>query len=238
MDKEKVINKLKEYIDPSHLELNDFDVIYDRRELVDDVYLFKLSFVDVYLDENCEVYDVSPNHSNLQLVEDFTDDERIIVDLLKSYCSPRHYDLNDWRKIIDRKVVDDDGISMYRTSFADIYLDKNNNFYDISPFEVDDTINILSNNLDDAEILKISKIKQYVLPQHYDLINWQIVLKRVKQINNNLFLYPLGIMDLYLDNDLNIVDYERCHIINNEFWYDFNKHPIVAGEQYTYITDL
>lgn len=238
MDKEKVINKLKEYISPSHLELNDFDVIYNRMELVDGFYLFRLSFVDVYMDDDYEVYDVSPNHSDIKLVDDIEEDERIIVDLLKSFCSPRHYDLNDWRKIIDRKVVDDDGISMYRTSFADIYLDKNNNFYDISPFEVDDTVNVLSNNLSDDDKLKVSIIKQYVLPQHYDLINWQIVFKRVKQINNNLFLYPLGIMDLYLDDELNVVDYGRCHIINNEFWYDFNNHPIVAGEQYTYITDL
>lgn len=243
MDKEHIISELKSYISPKHYDLNDLEIIYERREIYDKgIYKYRLSFVDVYLYEDGTFYDidVSDGSSYFSVSDyvDVSDNDSEILNELKSICDPNEYELNDWKKIIQRGVTDEYGITKYELSIGDVYLDKNNNFYDCNPYEVDKTTDILYKNLNDDEILVVDKIKRYVLPKHYDLINWKIVLKRVKKVKKNLNLYDLGVMNLYLDDDYNVVDFDRCHIIGNEFWYDFNPHPIVAGEQYTYITDL
>ena len=239
-EKETIIKCLKEYVPPNDYDLNDWDIIYKRRENYDkNIFKYSLSSADVYLYEDGSFFDVNPkNQPSHNPYSEFTDEENKIISVLKDYTSSMFDDLNNWRKILNRSVTDSDGITKYDIDFVTVFLDKNNNFYDISPFEIDDTVDSLSKNISDSDKLKIDKIKQYVLVKHYDLINWQIVLNRVKPIKDNLFLYPLGVMDLYLDSNLDVVDYDRCHIIDNQFWYDFNKHPIVAGEQYTYITDL
>lgn len=239
-DNSEIIKELKSCYNPKDYELNDWETIVDRSvDVGDGLVKYKTSSATIYLKDN-KFYDAEPDeYDGLPMPKtDFSEEENEIIKELKSCYSPKEYELNDWKTILSRSSTDNDGITKYNTAFATIYLDKNNNFYDVEPFEVDDTINILSNNLNDDEILKVSKIKQYVLPKHIDLINWKIVLSRVKKIQKNLYLYPLGIMDLYLDENLNVVDYGRCHIIENQFWYDFNNHPIVAGEQYTFITNL
>lgn len=243
MNEEDIITQLKTYVNPKHYDLNDWETIYKRREYFEDgIWKYKLSFSEIYLYEDGTFYDVDVNDGSIYFSYngdvDVSDNDKIIINELKSYCSPKDHELNDWDTIIKRATTDEDGITKYRTSYGTIYLDKNNNYYDVEPFEIDDTINILYYNLSNSEKTKVDKIKQYVLPKHYDLINWKIILNRVTKVKDNLFLYDLGVMKLYLDNNLDVVDYDRCHIINNQLWYDFNPHPIVAGEQYTYISDL
>lgn len=248
MDKEKTITSLKECIDFKEHDLNDWETIFNRRKLFDDeerIYIYQCSFVDIYLYEDGTFFSADPHippTRNTDFINnhEFSDDEIKLIRILKSYCHPSEYDLHNWRVILDRMETDDDGIKKFDLAYLTLYLDKDNNYYDAEPqeFSIYDDRDLLSINLNDSDLLKIRLIKRYVLPIHYDLINWQFVLNRCKQVDDNLFLYPLGVMDLYLDNNLNVVDYGRCHIIGDEFWYDFNPHPIVAGEQYTFITNI
>lgn len=239
-DNSEIIKELKSCYNPKDYELNDWETIVDRSvDVGDGLVKYKTSSAIIYLKDN-KYYDAEPvEFDGLPIkVDDYSEEDYKIIEELKSCYSPKDYELNDWKIILSRSSTDENGITKYNTAFATIYLDKNNNFYDVEPFDVGATTNILQNNLDDVEISKVNKIKRYVLPKHFDLIDWKSVLNRVKKIQKNLYLYPLGVMDLYLDENLNIVEYDRCHIINNQFWYDFNKHPIVAGEQYTFITHL
>lgn len=239
---DEIIEELKSYISPGDYCLIDWETIISRRTAIDDnIVKYSLPFANVYLKDDV-FYDIEPieidkthetTHQN-----DFTEEELEIIDVLKHYCSPKDYELNDWKTIISRAVVDENNITKYEISFATIYLDKNNDLYDISPVEIDKPVSFLPNNLSDSDKLKVDAIKRYVLPKHYNLIDWQTVLNRVKRIDDNLYLYPLNVMDLYLDENLNIVEYDRCYIIDNAFYYDFNVHPMVAAEILTFITDL
>ena len=244
-DDEEIIDELKKCYSPKDYELNNWEVILSRSVDVDEsVKKYKTAFATIYLKNN-KYYDVDPiefgygsSVYSYNDISEFNDDEQEIIDVLKSFYPPKDYELNDWKIILSKSTTDEDGITKYKTAFATIYLDKNNNYCDVEPIEIDKHRDLLTNKLNDSDLSKVDKIKQYVLPKHYDLINWNYVLNRVKKISDNLYLYPLGIMDLYLDDDLNVVNYDRCYIIDNEFWYDFNKHPLVAAERCTFITKL
>ena len=243
MDKDTIISALKTHIIESEWDLNDWERIYERREQYsDDIYIFKCSFCDIYLYSDGSFYTADPNIApswGTKVRTSFDDDEKKIIDSLKTCLQPTDWDLNDWKTILTRAEKVDDNVTVYKISFCNIFLDENNNFYDAEPVEIDGDTNILKSDLNYEESLKVDAIKQYVLPKHYDLINWKYVFKNVSQVRENVYKYPLGIMDLYLNENLEIQNYDRCHIINeDEFWYDFNKHPITAGEQYTFITKI
>lgn len=245
MGKDEVISSLKGIISAKNHELNNWDVIYDRREhYMDDIYLYKCSFVDVYLYDDGSYFDVEPHmppsfeeaYDHNTRYDDVDDSD--LVNVLKSYVTPRDYDLNNWDTIIRNKVDIGDGVNRYKLSFGYLYLDKNNEFYDVDPFEVDEGFDVLSYDLSDDESLIVGKIKRYVPPQYYDLINWHIILRDVEEVEENIYHYPLHVMDLYLDQDYKPVTYDKCYIIDNKFYYDFNPQDVITDGQLTYITDL
>lgn len=243
MDKDVIINALKSHITPSEYSLNDWDTIFERREKYSkNITIYKCSFCDIYLYDDGSFYTADPHIPpswGAKVKENFTDDEKVIIRGLKKSLLPKDYSLNDWRTILNRSERISDNVTCYDVGYCKIYLNKNNEYYDSEPVEIDEDTKILTNNLTYDESLKVSAIKRYVLPKHYNLINWQYVFKNKIKVADNIYKYPLGIMDLYLNEKLEIQNYDRCHIINdNEFWYDFNPHPILAGEQYTFITKI
>ena len=241
MSKDDVISSLKSCIDVKYHDLNDWDSIYENRVLYDeDINLYKCSFVDLYIHDDGEFFTADPHippSHDATVVDSFSDDESAIIDELKKCLDPKDYDLNDWGSILNNKVVVDD-LTMYDLSFCKVYLDKDNNFYDVEPVEVDDAIDILTKNCSSEELSTIASIKLYVPSKYYDLINWSIILKRVEEVEDNIYHYPLTVMDLYLDKDYKPVNYKRCHIIDGDFYYDFNPQDIVTDGQLTYITSI
>lgn len=243
VDKATIIDTLKKSIDIKFHDLNDWDAIFDDRELYeDDIYIYKCSFVDLYVHDDGNFYTADPHIPPSFNVSDnynqYTDDELEIISVLKSYIDGKSYDLNDWSSIIKNSVTDKDGITRYDLSFGTLYLDKNNEYYDVEPIEIDSDVDVLMRNCTDEELSIIPLIKQYVPSKYYDLINWSVVLNNVEEVSDNVYHYPLTIMDLYLDKDYKPVTYESCYVINNDFYYDFNPKDVITDGQLTFITTL
>jgi len=244
MSKETIINSLKSIINPKDYELNDWSVIYDRREhYMDDIHIYHCSFADIYLYDDGSYFDVEP-HMPPSFDEDYDynlsydEDDGDLVSVLKSFVSPNDYDLNDWGRIIRDSVVEDDGTIRYKLHFGYLWLDENNEYYDVSPVEVDERFDVLTRNLSDDESLIMGKIKRYIPIEYYDLINWPSVLRNVDEVEENVYHYPFHFMDLYLDKDYKPVQYDKCYIIEDKFYYDFNPQDVITDGQLTYITDL
>lgn len=244
VDKDTIINTLKECFDIKFHDLNDWDTIFDERELYeDDIYIYKCSFVDLYIHDTGEFYTADPHippsfDADYTDYNEYTDDELKIITVLKGYVGGKSYDSNDWGSILENSVTDDDGITRYDLSFGTLYLDKDNNYYDVEPIEIDEDVNILTRNCSDEELSIISLIKQYVPTKYYDLINWSVVLNNVEEIADNIYHYPLTIMDLYLDKDYVPVNYGSCYVIGDDFYYDFNPKDVITDGQLTFITTL
>ena len=80
----------------------------------------------------------------------------------------------------------------------------------------------------------------YVPKKNWVLNNWDIIIKRCKKVENNVFLFKCSFLDLYFDSEMNPVTYDKvivCESKNNRVYYDFQKNlkhrtepPIPLGE--------
>lgn len=69
MSNELLINALKSYVPSKDWELHDWDTIIERREhYKEDVFIYKLVYADIYLNEELEFCDVEPKQPNFSFV--------------------------------------------------------------------------------------------------------------------------------------------------------------------------
>lgn len=61
------------------------------------------------------------------------EEKELVISVLKSYISPRDFDLHNWDVIISRREQYKDGVFIYKLAFADIYLTDDLEFYDVEP---------------------------------------------------------------------------------------------------------
>lgn len=61
---------------------------------------------------------------------------------------------------------------------------------------------------DEEKEFIINILKTYVSPIDFDLHDWETIIERREQYNDNVFIYKLAYADLYLTDDLEYYDVE------------------------------
>lgn len=61
------------------------------------------------------------------------DENELLIKVLKSYVSPKDFELHDWDTIIRRREQYKKDVFIYKLAYADIYLTDDLEFYDVEP---------------------------------------------------------------------------------------------------------
>ena len=72
----------------------------------------------------------------------------------------------------------------------------------------------------------LSALKYYVPRKYWVLNNWNIIIGREKEIEENVFEYKCSFMTLYFNEKLEPLEYNHQHIIGDDVYY-FNKNDFV-----------
>jgi len=89
------------------------------------------------------------------------------------------------------------------------------------------------------EIL-IEKLQRFVPTRYHDLNNWGIIIDRAELVNNDtLYLFKCSLQNVYLDkNTLEPVTYKEQHIIDGDYYYDYNTNDGDGAGTYNYINSV
>lgn len=66
----------------------------------------------------------------------------------------------------------------------------------------------------------LTALKYYIPIKHWNLNNWDIIIKREEEVEKNIFKYKCSFYDLYFNEKLEPVEYGRQHIIEDKVYYD------------------
>lgn len=220
---ELIKSVLMEYISPSDYDLHDWDTIIERRtQYSDDVYIYHCVYGDIYLTEDLEFYDAEPKqpiHNDLRFFN-LSEEDKLVVSVLKEYISSDDYDLHDWGSILERKEKVNDEVYLYPCVYGNIMLTSELEFYDAEPKQP--IHNSLRNKLSVEDELIMTALCDYIPVEYRKDIDWQTIISRREQIKPNIYKYSINNIDFYMDDDLNPIEYGKIHIINNNIYYDFN----------------
>lgn len=92
-------------------------------------------------------------------------------------------------------------------------------------------------NITQDEIEEITyALKHYLAQEYHCATNFAEVIKNRVEVNTNLFRYNCTVQTIYLTAENYAVSYDKQHIIDNMYYYDFNTGTAedTAGT-YTYI---
>lgn len=234
---ELLVNTLKSYVPIKDYDLHDWETIISRSwKYNDNVTVYPLVYADLYLTDELEFYDVDPKQPNKSFLEDkvFTDD--LLVSVLKSYVPSKDWELHDWETIISRREHYKNDVFIYKLVFADIYLTEDLEFYSV---ETKQPNNRVIKQVDDEEsIIIINSLCNYLPYKYREDVDWGVILSRQEKINENITKYTINHIDLYLDNELNLVEYGKVHIIDNNIYYDFEVDSDKAYDGYVWFGEL
>ena len=83
-------------------------------------------------------------------------------------------------------------------------------------------------------------LKYYVPKKEWNLNDWDTIIKRCVEVEDNIFQFKTSFCELYFDEDLHPVSYDKmivCESKGNKVYYDFQKNlkhrtepPIPLGE--------
>ena len=239
MSDELLINVLKSYCLPKDYDLHNWDLIISRRtHYKDNIYIYPLVYADIYLDEELNFYSVEPKQPNYSFLNDktFSDDDELIISVLKEYVPSKDYDLHDWETIISRREHYKNGIYIYKLVYADIYLDENLEFYDVETKQPNNAI--IKRPLDEESRLIIDVLSNYIPYEYRGDVDWDTIISRVEKIKYGCYKYKINDIEFYLDNELNPVEYGRVHIIDNKIYYDFGLNPKIEYAPLIYFSDV
>ena len=69
-------------------------------------------------------------------------------------------------------------------------------------------------------------------------MDWETTLSRAEKISENITKYTINNIEIYLDYELNLVEYGKFHIINNNIYYDFELNSEEEYDGYTWFGEL
>ena len=124
----------------------------------------------------------------------------LLVSVLKSYVPAKDYDLHDWESIISRSWRFNENVTVYPLVYADLYLTGALEFYAVDPKQPGSSF-MEDKVLPEHELL-VDVLKSYVPAKDYDLHDWEEIIRRREQYNDNVFIYKLVYADIYLTTDL------------------------------------
>ena len=238
MLRDLIISELKEYVPPQDYALHDWETIVERREkYLDDVYIYHLVYSDIYLTDSLEFYDAEPKQPiHNGLVENgLSVENEIIADALKEYIPPQDYALHDWNNIILRREKVVEGVYSYPCVYANIMLTESLEFYDAEPKQPihDDLIGMSEEYRLIADVLG-----RYVPFEYRQDADWSTIISRREQVTESICKYGVGMIDFYLDDSLEPVEYGNVHMIDNKIYYDFELDGSIEDDGYILLSEL
>lgn len=69
-------------------------------------------------------------------------------------------------------------------------------------------------------------LKYYIPNKYWNLNNWDVIIKRCDEVEENVFLFKCSFFDLYFDRDMHPITYGKvivCESKNNFVYYDVEK---------------
>ena len=66
----------------------------------------------------------------------------------------------------------------------------------------------------------LTALKYYIPTRFWNLNNWDIIIKREEEVEENVFEYRCSFYTLYFNEKLEPIEYGRQHIINDKVYYD------------------
>lgn len=66
----------------------------------------------------------------------------------------------------------------------------------------------------------LTALKYYIPRRYWNLNNWDIIIKRESEVEENVFKYKCSFYNLYFNEKLEPIEYDRQHIIKNKVYYD------------------
>lgn len=81
-------------------------------------------------------------------------------------------------------------------------------------------------------------LRKYILPKYANLNNWKIIIERAEEIEEGIFAFKCNInQTIYVDQYLQPVSYGKQHIIDDNYYYDFNTtegsgtYTLIGGKE-------
>lgn len=85
-------------------------------------------------------------------------------------------------------------------------------------------------------------LKYYIPSKYWNLNDWEMIIKRVEEVEKGIFKFKCSFFNLYFDSDMHPVTYGEmivCESKDYRVYYDFEKYlpyrtepPIPLGEYY------
>lgn len=91
-------------------------------------------------------------------------------------------------------------------------------------------------DIDKETLIKI--LQRFVPTRYHDLNNWEIIIKRAKIIEDKYYAFRCSFQTIYLNKNYEPVNYDRQHIINGDYYYDYDEGEPGGAGTYTYIISV
>ncbi len=77
----------------------------------------------------------------------------------------------------------------------------------------------------------LTALKFYIPIKYWNLNDWDTIIKREEEVEENIFEYKCSFYTLYFNEKLEPIEYGRQHIRNNKVYYDVSRKgmPNLAG---------
>lgn len=66
----------------------------------------------------------------------------------------------------------------------------------------------------------LTALKFYIPIKYWNLNNWDIIIKREEEVEENVFKYKCSFYTLYFNEKLEPIEYGKQHIIDDKVYYD------------------
>lgn len=138
---ELIVSVLKEYVSPNDYDLHDWDTIISRREEVQKgVYSYPCVYANILLNDDLTFYDAEPKqpiHDDL-LMNMLSEDEKLIISILKQYVPLRYREDADLITILSRREQVKEGVYCYNINGVKICLDDSLNLVEYGDLHIID----------------------------------------------------------------------------------------------------
>lgn len=83
----------------------------------------------------------------------------------------------------------------------------------------------------------VRTLENYIPMEYWELYDWDLIIERVKEVEDNIYCFDCHFVKLYFDGEMNPITYGKQKVINGKLYYDFNSDDSHAGT-FTYLGTL
>ena len=83
----------------------------------------------------------------------------------------------------------------------------------------------------------VRTLELYIPMEYWELYDWDLIIKRQKEVKEGIFEFDCHFLKLYFDKDMKPVTYGKQKVINDKLFYDYNTDEGIAGT-YTFLGNI